>query len=89
MDGVEKAADTLPVGVKPGAPDGFGGGCGIAVRDGGVSGAPNMAPPAAAGFASDGTALGPASFGFSAGAAEADESFTTDGVNLGENGGVR
>jgi len=89
VDGVEKAADTFPVGVKPGAPVGFGGGCGIVVRDGGVSGAPNMAL-AAAGLDSGGAAPLFPGFGFSGGFGGTDEeSFTTDGVNFGENGGVR
>jgi hypothetical protein len=58
------------------------------VRDGGVSGAPNEAPVAAAGLASGGAAAGVAGFGFST-AAGPGASFITDGVNFGENGGVR
>jgi len=82
---VEKAADTFPLGVKPGAPVGFAGGGGMVVRDGGVSGAPNVAPGDAAGLES----IDPAGFGFSVFAGAGAESFTTDGVNFGENGGVR
>jgi hypothetical protein len=42
VDGVEKAADTLPLALNAGGDAGFGvGGSGILVRDGGVSGAPN------------------------------------------------
>lgn len=89
VDGVEKAADTFPLGVNPGAPAGLGGGCGIVVRDGGVSGAPNEAPLAADGFASEGAATVAAGFGFSTAAGAGAVSFITDGVNFGENGGVR
>src|SRR6186713_1863715 len=79
VDGVENAADTFPVGVNPGAPAGFAGGCGIVVRDGGVSGAPNIAPVAAAGRASGAAAPEPVEdFGFSTGGAGGgDESLTT------------
>ena len=88
VDGVEKAADTFPLGAKPGAPAGFGGGCGMLVRDGGVSGAPNV-PVGATGFESTCPAPEVAGFGFSTVAGAAEESFTTEGVNFGENGGVR
>lgn len=59
VDGVENAADTLPVAAKAGggkAVFGAGGGSGIVVRDGGVSGAPNDAPNPDGGFASGGSA---------------------------------
>jgi hypothetical protein len=68
---------------------GFAGGCAILVRDGGVSGAPNVAPVAATGFESNGPAPGFGAFGFSTVAGTGEDSFTTDGVNFGENGGVR
>ena len=84
---MEKAADTFPLGVNPGAPVGLAGGCVIVVRDGGVSGAPNDAPVAAAGFESGEPAF--EGFGFSTVAGAGADSFTTDGVNFGENGGVR
>ena len=86
---MEKAADTLPLGVNPEAPTGFGGGGGMVVRDGGVSGAPNVAPAGAAGLESDGPAPAFAGFGFSVAAGVGEASFITDGVNFGENGGVR
>ena len=89
VDGVEKAADTFPLGANPGDPVGFAGDCGILVRDGGVSGAPNVAPVGATGFESSDAAPEFGAFGFSTVAGTGEESFTTDGVNLGENGGVR
>jgi len=79
VDGVEKAAATLPPAAKAGGVGepfaGGDGGSGIAVRIGGVSGAPNDADLVTAGFDS---ALGggPCSRG-------------TDGTLRGENGGVR
>jgi hypothetical protein len=57
------------------------------VRDGGVSGAPNDAPVAAAGLDSADPAF--EGFGFSTSAGAGEDSFITDGVNFGENGGVR
>lgn len=76
VDGVEKAADTLPPTAKAGGSDAaFGGGddSGIVDLDGGVSGAPNDAANSVdAGFAPFGGA-----------------SFETTGECLGENGGVR
>lgn len=90
VDGVENAADTFPVGVKPGAPAGFAGGCAIVAREGGVSGAPNAGPPVAAagGRASACWPLLLVGLGFSTDGA-GDASFTTAGVNFGEKGGVR
>jgi len=79
VDGVEKAAATLPPAANAGGVGepfaGGDGGSGIAVRIGGVSGAPNDADRVTAGFDS---ALGggPCSRG-------------TDGTLRGENGGVR
>lgn len=49
VDGVEKAADTLPLAVNVGGVAGLGcGGSGMLVREGGVSGAPNVASIGAA-----------------------------------------
>lgn len=92
VDGVENAADRLPLVVSDvgvaGRDAGAGavGGCsGMDVRDGGVSGAPKVAlsdvSPSARG-ACPGVAVG-----FSSGSG--DCSRCTAGVNLGENGGVR
>jgi hypothetical protein len=89
VDGVEKAADTFPLGVNPGAPTGFAGGCGMVVREGGVSGAPNDVLVATAGLESFGPGPAFAGLGFSTVAGVDEESFVTDGVNFGENGGVR
>lgn len=89
VDGVEKAADTFPLGVNPGAPAGFGGGWGILVRDGGVRGAPKVAPAGAAAPDSNGPVPEVTGFGLSTAAGVGEVSFTTDGVNFGENGGVR
>ena len=86
---MENAADTLPLGVNPGAPAGFGVGCGMLVRDGGVSGAPKVAPVAADGLESEGPVPVFAARGFSVVAGVGADSFITDGVNFGENGGVR
>lgn len=55
VDGVENAAETLPPVAKAGGGVNVfegGGGSGIAVREGGVKGAPNDAPNAEAGFTS-------------------------------------
>lgn len=77
VEGVEKAADTLPpVGSGNGVGDrgaeggGDALGSGIDVRDGGVSGAPNVAP-GAVGVSSTARDAGPAAFAdrFSSGAA--------------------
>jgi len=61
----------------------------MVVRDGGVRGAPKVAPVGAAGLKSDGPAPVFAGFGFSVAAGAGEDSFVTDGVNFGENGGVR
>lgn len=96
VEGVENAADTFPLGVNAGgAACGFGvgdaTGCGTTGREGGVSGAPNVAPRVAAGRSSRGgpaTAEGCAFFWLEGVGAGAD-SLVTAGVNFGENGGVR
>lgn len=95
VDGVENAADRLPVVVnddgvagRGAGGGGSGGGSGIDVRDGGVSGAPNIAPSAGvAPSAVRGTCPGVFANGLSSGSG--DCSRWTVGVNLGENGGVR
>jgi hypothetical protein len=96
VDGVEKAAETLPVGVNAGgAAWGFGvgvaAGAGIAGRDGGVSGAPKAVPRVAPGCSSRGAAatVGGGALFWLDGVGAGAESRPMVGVNFGENGGVR
>lgn len=78
VDGVEKAADTLPLAANGGDAAPFAeGGSGMLLRDGGVSGAPNDNPPGDPGFASSGGPPGDVA------------SFATAATFRGEKGGVR
>ena len=88
VDGVENAADTLPLAVNAGGGVGLGGGSsGMLVREGGVSGAPNAA---SIGATASGRDVLPGSRGSPwLPAAGPGGSPGTCGVNRGENGGVR
>jgi hypothetical protein len=85
---VENAADTLPPTLRGDGDEGLGGSAsGMVVRDGGVSGAPNIASNVDGMAGSGRRGVIGALAGFSSGAAGG--SLLMVGVNLGENGGVR